>query len=177
MPIALKAHAIRIDDLPPEPLPADLDGLARLLCDAVESGASVSFMAGLTVAEARDFWVRKLASRLARSAALVARDAGGIIGTVHLEPAWAPNQPHRAEVAKLLVHRRARRLGLGEALMTGVTTRAAAEGFSLLTLDTASADAERLYRRLGWSEAGVIPGFALNPDGTPCDTVLFFKTL
>ncbi len=102
MPNALTADAIRIDDLPLEPLPADLGGLARLLCDAVESGASVSFMAGLTVAEARDIWARKLASRLARSAALVARDAGGIIGTVHLEPAWAPNQPHRAEVAKLL---------------------------------------------------------------------------
>ncbi len=93
-----------------------------------------------------------------------------------MQPAWAPNQPHRAEVAKLLVHRRARRAGIGRALMAALEARAASAGFTLLTLDTVRGDSgERLYRRAGWTAAGVIPDYALYPDGRPCDTVVFYK--
>jgi GNAT superfamily N-acetyltransferase len=157
---------------------ADVDGLARVLVDAVESNASVSFMAGLTIAEAAAWWRKTVDSLHARAAFLVAKDpAGAIQGTVHIQPAWAPNQPHRAEVTKLLVHRGARRNGLGEALMAAIEAVAAANGFTLLTLDTASDPAERIYRRRDWTECGRIPDFALNPDGTYCDTVLFWKAV
>ncbi len=109
---------------------------------------------------------------------MIAREDARIDGVVMLAPAWAPNQPHRAEVCKLLVHRRARKHGLGRRLMEAIEAQARASGFALLTLDTCRGyDAERLYRRLGWSEAGVIPKFALLADGGYCDTVLFFKPL
>ncbi len=156
----------------------DIQALAGVLVDAVDSGASVSFMAGLTLEEADSWWRLKLAALGERGAVLVAREGGEIMGTVMLEPAWAPNQPHRAEIAKLLVHRGARRQGVGEGLMTAVERRAVEAGFTLLTLDAVLGDnAERLYRRIGWTEAGVIPGYALYPDGRPCDTVIFFKRL
>jgi ribosomal protein S18 acetylase RimI-like enzyme len=97
---------------------------------------------------------------------------------VQLHPARPPNQPHRAEIAKLLVHRRARRQGMGEALMRRIENEASARGFTLLTLDTVRGEAgERLYHRLGWTEVGIIPDYALYPDGTPCDTVVFYKRL
>ena len=97
---------------------------------------------------------------------------------MQLHPAWPPNQRHRADIAKLLIHRRARRRGLGGLLMREIESRARAAGFTLLTLDTKRGDgAESLYRRGGWTEVGVIPGYALNPDGTPCDTVVFYKEL
>ncbi|MBV8543641.1 MAG: GNAT family N-acetyltransferase, partial [Acidobacteria bacterium] len=105
-----------------------------------------------------------------------ARDGRGIAGTVQLRPAPMPNQPHRADVAKLLVHRRARGKGLGRMLMEEIERRARSDGFTLLTLDTKRGDAaESLYRRVGWIEVGVIPGYALNPDGSLCDTVIFYK--
>jgi GNAT superfamily N-acetyltransferase len=156
----------------------DFDGLVGVLVDAVDSGASVSFMAGLTREEAGSWWRSTVAALLARGAVLVARDEGGICGNVLLQPAWAPNQPHRAEVAKLIVHRRARRQGLGDALMAAVEGRAREAGFTLLTLDTVRArEAERLYLRRGWKVAGIIPGYALEPDGALCDTVVFYKAL
>jgi GNAT superfamily N-acetyltransferase len=97
---------------------------------------------------------------------------------VQLHPAWAPNQPHRADVAKLLVHRRARRRGLARVLMADLEDRAAANGFTLLVLDTCQGTpAEALYRALGWTEVGIIPHFALTPDGGNCDTVFFYKDL
>ena len=102
----------------------------------------------------------------------------GITGTVQLRPAPMPNQPHRADIAKLLVHRRARRQGLGRMLMQEIERRARSAGFTLLVLDTKRGDAaESLYRNAGWTEVGVIPGYALNPDGTMCDTVVFYKEL
>ena len=108
----------------------------------------------------------------------MARDVEGIAGTVPLRPAWAPNQPHRAEIAKLPVRRRSRRTGLATQLMHTIEDAARRAGFSLLTLDTKRGDAaESLYRHIRWIFAGTIPGYALDPDGTPHDAVIFYKKL
>src|SRR2546430_4110870 len=155
---------------------SDLRALAQLLVDAVESGAAVSFLAPLTLERAEDWWRRTISASHSRAIFLVARNVEGIVGTVQLHPAWAPNQPHRAEIAKLLVHRRRRRTGLGTQLMRTIEDVARRAGFSLLTLDTKRGDAaERLYQRLGWTPAGMIPGHALDPDRTPHDAVIFYK--
>lgn len=110
---------------------------------------------------------------------LVARGPDGIVGTVQMHPAWAPNQPHRAEIAKLIVHRRARGAGIGQELMRAVEHAAREAGVWLLTLDAKrGGSAERLYRRMGWIHAGTIPRFAIDCDGrTPHDTVIFYKDL
>ena len=156
----------------------DLADLTALLVDAVDGGASVSFLPPLASERAAAWWRKTIDGLDPRGVVLVARDADGIVGSVQLQPAWAPNQPHHAEVAKLLVHRRARRRGLGRALMLELERRAAAGGFTLLTLDTKRGDAaEALYRTTGWTEAGVIPGYAVDADGTLCDTVYFYRTL
>ena len=157
---------------------ADLDELARLLVDAVESGASVSFMPPLLLPDAREWWRRTLEQAHPRAIVLVARDELGIAGSVSLHPAWPPNQPHRADITKLLVHRRARRQGIGRALMAEVERRGRSAGFTLLTLDTVRGDpGEQLYTNAGWQRVGVIPDYALYPDGRPCDTVVFYKKL
>jgi GNAT superfamily N-acetyltransferase len=157
---------------------SDLRALAQLLVDAVESGAAVSFLAPLTVERADDWWRRAISAAHSDAIFLVARDVDGIVGTVQLHPAWAPNQPHRAEIAKLLVHRRSRRTGLGTQLMQTIEAAAQHAGFSLLTLDAKrGGEAEHLYRRVGWIPAGTIPGYALDPDGTPHDAVIFYKKL
>jgi GNAT superfamily N-acetyltransferase len=156
----------------------DVRGLARLLVDAVDGNAGVSFLAGLTEDEAEAWWRSVLASSSERAIILIARDTEGIVGTVQLQPSWAPNQPHRGDVAKLLVHRRARRRGIGRALMSSLEQAASAAGFTLLLLDTCKGyDAERLYASTGWVRVGEVPGFAVNPDGSICDTVFFYKTL
>ena len=109
---------------------------------------------------------------------LVARDEQGIVGTVQLQPSWAPNQVHRADVAKLIVHRRARGRGIARALMQELERHAREQRFTLLVLDTCKGSAaENLYTSLGWVHVGEIPRYALNPDGTPCDTVYFYKQL
>ena len=168
----------RIGTLSSTPPDADVEQLADLLVDVVDGGASVSFMSGLSRDAARDWWQRTLAGADARAIFLAARDESGIVGSVQLHPAWAPNQPHRADVAKLLVHRRARRQGLARALMAELEDRASKNGFTLLTLDTCQGTpAEALYRGLGWTEVGIIPHFALTPDGGNCDTVFFYKQL
>ena len=157
---------------------SDLRGLTQLLLDAVESGAAVSFLAPLTIERAEDWWRRTISASHSSAIFLVARDVEGIVGTVQLHPAWAPNQPHRAEIAKLLVHRRSRRTGLGAQLMRAIEDAARRAGFSLLTLDTKRGEAaEHLYRHIGWTPAGTIPGYALDPDGTPHDAVIFYKEL
>ena len=158
---------------------ADLRALAQLLVDAVDSGAAVSFVAPLTVEAATDWWRGTIAAAHPRAIFLVARDADGIVGTVQLHPAWAPNQPHRAEIAKLLVHRRARRSGLGSRLMHEIENAARQAGFTLLTLDAKrGAAADDLYRRLGWTAVGAIPAYAVDPDGiTPHDAIIFYKQL
>lgn len=154
----------------------DFHDLAGLLVDAIDSGAGVSFLAGLTVEEAEAWWRQTLERANPRAIVLVARDAEGIAGSVQLQPAWPPNQPHRADIAKLIVHRRARGRGLAARLMQEIERRAAAAGFTLLVLDTVRGDtAERLYRREGWTEVGVIPNYALDPYGNLCDTVVFYK--
>ena len=152
--------------------------LASLLVDAVDSGASVSFLPPLTVGRARRWWSETLAAAHPKAVCLVARDNDGIVGSVQLQPAWAPNQPHRAEVSKLLGHRRARRSGIGTRLMRELERHAATAGFKLLTLDTKRGDAaEALYRREGWTCAGIIPGYALEPSGQAADTVMFYKNV
>ena len=158
---------------------SDLRALAHLLMDAVESGAAVSFLAPLRLEAAEDWWRKTLSTSSPRAIFLVVRDAEGIAGSVQLHPAWAPNQPHRAEIAKLLVHRRSRRSGLGTRLMQGIVAEARHAGFRLLTLDTkGGSTAEQLYRRLGWAYVGTIPDFAFDPDGTtPHDDVIFYKDL
>jgi GNAT superfamily N-acetyltransferase len=162
------------------PTEVHIRGLAQVLCDCVEGGASVSFMQPLSIERAEGFW-RDVAAGVARGdrALLVAEDAGGeIVGTVQLVLAQPENQPHRADVAKMLVHRRARRQGLAAALMRAVEREASAEAKSLLVLDTVTGgDAERLYKRLGWKRCGVIPGYALWPNGGLCATTVFFKAL
>jgi ribosomal protein S18 acetylase RimI-like enzyme len=155
------------------------DALADVLIDCVDGGASVSFMSPLSRERALAFW-RGVIDSAARGerALLVAADAAGRVwGTVQVVLDLPENQPHRGEVSKMLVHRRARRLGLGAALMHAAETAARAEGRSLLVLDTASGDAERLYDRQGWQRCGIIPGYALWPQGGPCDTTFFYKRL
>ena len=152
--------------------------LAELLVDCVDGGASVSFMHPLSPAKAGEFWGRVAAEvSQGRRALLVAEDAEGIAGTVQLILDQPENQPHRADLSKMLVHRRARRRGLGEALLRAAESLARECGKSLLGLDTASGDAERLYARLGWQRSGVIPGYALWPRGGLCDTTVFFRIL
>jgi GNAT superfamily N-acetyltransferase len=152
--------------------------LADVLVDAVQSGASVSFMAGLRHEDAAEWWRKTLSANSPPRVVLVARDDEGVVGTVQLISAWAPNQPHRGDVAKLLVHRRARGRGIARALMQEVEHQAREQRFTLLMLDTCQGSAaEKLYSSLGWTRVGVVPNFALNPDGSPCDTVFFYRQL
>lgn len=169
----------RIEPLGPDVDEADLIGLTDLLIDAVDSGAAVSFLAPLSTDDAMAWWRGVVGSMAAGACVLIARDRDGIVGTVQLHPAWAPNQPHRADVAKLLVHRRGRGAGLGAALMRAIEVVAQERGFTLLTLDArCGGAAERVYRRLGWTEVGVIPRFAYDTDGIGLhDDVLFYKEL
>jgi GNAT superfamily N-acetyltransferase len=157
---------------------ADIDGLAAVLADCVEGGASVGFMQPYPLDRATAWW-RGLAADVAagRRALLVAEDEQGIVGTVHLVLAQPDNQPHRADLCKMLVMRRARKQGVGAALMDAAEREARAAGKTLLVLDTASAEAERLYARMGWTRLGVIPGFALLPEGGVCDTTYFYREL
>lgn len=155
--------------------------LSDVLVDCVEGGASVSFMAPLAREKAEGFW-RHVAEGVAAGdrLLLVAEDSPGgeIAGTVQVVLRLPENQPHRAEVAKMLVRRSARRQGLGASLMRAAAEAARAAGRTLLVLDTVTGgDAERLYERLGWTRVGIVPGYALMPDGQPCDTTIFYKSL
>ncbi|MES2072969.1 MAG: GNAT family N-acetyltransferase [Pseudomonadota bacterium] len=157
---------------------ADLEALADVLIDCVEGGASVSFMNPLSRAKANAFWQGVANSAAAADRALlVARNQDGrIVGTVQVVLKQADNQPHRADISKLLVHRSARQRGLGAALMTAAEQCARAAGKSVLVLDTATGGgAESLYARLGWSLCGRIPDYALWPDGGLCATTIFYK--
>lgn len=169
----------RIERLRPPVPDADIRALARLLADTVNSGSAVSFLAPLGVADAEAWWRGLFAEATPRTVILVARDDAGITGTVQLHPAWAPNQPHRGDIAKLMVDRSARGAGLGARLMEAIEREARAVGCDLLVLDTREGDAaERLYTKLGWTRVGVIPRYALDPDGASFHgTVLFYKEL
>ncbi|MBV9249803.1 MAG: GNAT family N-acetyltransferase [Acetobacteraceae bacterium] len=153
--------------------------LADLLVACVDAGASVSYLPPLDLTTARGFW-KRMAAEVARGERLLLGGwlDGELVGTVSVDLNTPPNQPHRAEVQKLLVHPAARRRGLARALMERAEQEAARAHRSLLTLDTRAGDsAELLYRATGWHEAGRIPGYALNSEGTPCETVLFWKEL
>ena len=158
---------------------AEIEGLADVLIDCVEGGASVSFMLPLTRERATGFW-RHVADGVNRTerALIVAEDAEGICGTVQLVLAQPENQPHRADLAKMLVHRRARRKGLGSALVRAAEATARECGKTLLVLDAVTdGDAARMYARLGWVRVGDVPGFALMPTGEPCSTTYFYRDL
>jgi len=157
---------------------AEIRGLAELLIDCVAGGASVSFMHPLSAEKAAAFWTRVAEEVAAGGRALfVAEDEQGIVGTVQLVLDLPENQPHQADLSKMLVHRRARQRGLGAALMGAAEAFARDAGRSLLVLDTASPEAERLYARLGWQLCGVIPRYALLPTGEPCATKYFYRDL
>ena len=157
---------------------AEAEGLARVLVDCVEGGASVGFMRPLSLEQALAFWRRVGCDvECGARALLVAEDASGIIGTVQVVLEQPENQPHRADISKMLVHRRARRRGVGAALMQAAEDAARQSRKSLLVLDTASADAERLYARMGWTLVGVIPDYALWPGGGLCPTSVFYRQL
>jgi GNAT superfamily N-acetyltransferase len=152
--------------------------LADVLLDAVQSGAGVSFMSDLTREGAESWWRSVLAGATPRTVILAARDDKGVAGTVQLQPAWPPNQPHRADVAKLMVHRRARGGGVARALMLELERQAREQKFRLLLLDTCKGSAaEKLYASMGWQRVGEVPRFAYNPDGSMCDTVFYYKEL
>lgn len=157
---------------------AHLEGLADVAIDCVEGDASVGFMHPLSRERAVAFW-RGVARGVAAGerALWVGKDASGVCGTVHLLLAQPENQPHRADLTKMLVHRRARRRGLGAALLRAAEAAARDCGKTLLVLDTASADAERLYAREGWVRVGEIPGYALWPRGGLCATSVFYRQL
>ena len=151
------------------------------MCSAIASrgGASVSFMLPLTRERATAFW-RKVAAGVAAGerAILIAEDPRGICGTVQLVLDMPENQPHRADVVKMLVHPRARRRGLGEALMRAVEVMARECGRNLLVLDAViGGDAARLYEKLGWIKVGDVPRFALMPDGAECGTTYYYRDL
>lgn len=160
-------------------LHGQLDGLAAVLADCVAGGASVSFMEPFSHEQARAVFEEMAAEvERGRRMILAAFADGRLVGTVQVILALPPNQPHRGEIAKLLVHRSARKRGIARLLMEHAESEARAEGKTLLVLDTVTGDdAERLYARLGWTRVGVIPGYALYPDGRPCDTTVFWKAL
>lgn len=156
-----------------------LADLNAILADCVEGGASVGFMSPFSPADAEPFW-RGVAAAVGRGEVLlfVAEVEGRVVGTVQIGFALKPNQPHRADLMKLLVHRVARGRGLSKRLMQAAETEAAQRGRNLLVLDTATGEpAEALYEKLGWQRSGVIPDYALFPDGRSCDTTVFYKRI
>jgi GNAT superfamily N-acetyltransferase len=154
-----------------------VDALAAVLFDCVDGGASVGFMAPFTRDDAAAWFASLLPEVEAGTRVLLAAyDGGDLVGTVQVVHPWQPNQPHRADVSKLLVHRRARGRGVGRRLMERAEEEAHADGKTLLVLDTVTgSSAYRLYERLGWTKVGPVPDFALYPDGRPCETTFFYK--
>jgi GNAT superfamily N-acetyltransferase len=165
----------------PAPDAAVAEALADVLMDCVEGGASVGFMLPLSREKAVAFWQNVLASAArGERILLVAEEVESktIVGTVQVLLTMPDNQPHRADVAKMQVHRKARRRGLGEALMRAAEDAARQAGRTLLVLDTVTgSDAERLYTRLGWQRVGDIPGYALWPNGGLCSTTVYYREI
>ncbi|MCX8503545.1 MAG: GNAT family N-acetyltransferase [Alphaproteobacteria bacterium] len=152
--------------------------LALVLQDCVAKGASVSFMNPFSLAEAIGYFT-DISESVARQEIILfaAIEKGRAVATVQLHPTWKPNQPHRAEIAKMLVHSVHRKQGIGQKLLETAEIEAKKRGYTLLTLDTASGEAERLYTRVGYIKAGAIPNYALWPDGGYCDTVFYYKLI
>lgn len=170
---------VAVEALDAEAAIAAIPALAEILRDCVANGASVGFMNWNTLADYERFW-RDVAASVADGQVilLAARTADGLVGTAQLHLIGKPNQPHRAEIAKVLVHSRARRQGIGEALMRAAEAIAREKGRDLLVLDTDEhGAARRLYNRLGWTEVGTIPRYALMPDGADCGSTFFYKEL
>jgi GNAT superfamily N-acetyltransferase len=178
MPMATTGQ-IEIRRLAATEVHAQLDALAAVLADCVAGGASVSYMAPFSHEQAQsafEAWAAEVEQ--GRRLLLAAFADGDLVGTVQVILHMPPNQPHRAEIAKLLVHRSARKRGIAQRLMEHAESEARAEGKTLLVLDAVTGgDAARLYEQLGWTTVGVIPGYALYPDGRPCDTTVFWKAL
>lgn len=170
--------ALEIVELDAAGVEAAIVELAEVLADCVNGGASVNFMLPYETADAVLFF-RKVIAAMQRGeiVLLTAKLGGRIVGTVQLGLDTPPNQPHRGEVKKLLVHRAARNRGVGAALMQRIEAIAKARGRTLLVLDTAGNEAERLYERGGWQRVGVIPDYAMWPGGGFCDTTFFWKRL
>ncbi|WP_374575681.1 N-acetyltransferase family protein [Phenylobacterium sp.] len=175
------AAELRIDRLEAPPSEADTEALAKVLHACVHAGASVGFILPFELADARRFWAEAVLPSLARGGRrlFIARLDGEAVGTVQLCLETMPNQAHRADVSKLLVHPKARRRGIARALMLALEAAALDEGRSLLTLDTRSGDAaEPLYLSLGYELAGRYPGYARAPDVNELEaTSLMFKAL
>lgn len=153
-----------------------LDELAAVLHDCVDGGASVGYMSPFSLDEARAAMAAFSADD--RRVLLAAFDDAELVGTAQLIPSPMPNQPHRADVAKVLVKRTARGRGVASRLMEEIETEARRRGLTVLVLDTVTdSDAYRLYTRLGWTRVGPIPDYALMPDGAPCETTVFYKAL
>ena len=174
-----------MDDTPPlrietlAPAEAVVDDLARLLIDVVHAGASVSFMAPLAMDKAAGHWRAALdAVAAGRRIVLGAYVGDDLVGTVSLNLDMPENQPHRADVMKLLVSPAWRRRGIAEQLLAALDGQARAQGRRLLVLDTVVGEAgDRLYARVGWTRVGEIPDYALMPDGRPCATAVFWKAV
>ena len=159
---------------------ARVDELVEVLRDCVEGGASVGFMLPLADGRPEAFW-RKVAASVAageRHLFVAEDEAGRICGTLSLVTDMPDNQPHRADVSKMLVHRRARRQGIAERLLRAVEAKAGELRKTTLVLDTVTgSDASRVYERTGWQRAGDIPNYALMPEGEPCSTTYYFRYL
>lgn len=162
-----------------EPSDEHIQGLCDVLLDCVQGGASIGFMQPLTRDRAIEFWTRVARSVAdGKRALLIAKDEMGICGTVQLILDLPENQPHRADLAKMLVHRRARRQGLAADLMRAAESMARDCGKTLLVLDAVTnGDAARLYERLDWVRVGDVPNYALMPDGAPCSTTYYYRNL
>ena len=173
------SEPVTVRALSPHEARERIGALSAVLIDCVEGGASVSFMAPLTQERADAFWRGVAEGVAAGERILLVAEAGGVIvGTVQVVLRQPENQPHRADISKMLVHRRARKKGVGAALMRAAEAAAAQAGKSVLVLDTVTgSDGERLYARLGWERVGVIPNYALWPQGGPCDTTYFHKQI
>jgi GNAT superfamily N-acetyltransferase len=156
-----------------------LDQLADVLVDCVEGGASVSFMSPFSHDQGLGFFAKVASSVVAGDTVLLAAKLdGNIVGTVQLGLDTPPNQPHRADVKKMLVHRAARGRGIGALLMAAVEEEARRRGRGLLVLDTVPGEnGHRLYLRAGWNQTGIVPDYAMFPDGRPCDTAIMWKRL
>ena len=172
---------ITVHSLAADELDAHADALARIMADTVVAGAAIGYMQPFSTADGRAFFDHQVFPevRAGRRRLLAARLDGAVAGTVQLILALPPNQPHRCEVAKMMVAPEARRRGVGRALLAAVDNEARAAGKTLVTLDTRTGDsAEPLYRSAGFRTAGVIPGFAVDPDGARLHaTTYMYKTL
>ncbi|MGK2851954.1 MAG: N-acetyltransferase family protein [Candidatus Limnocylindrales bacterium] len=168
-----------VEPLDPDAYEAAIPALADLVVDAVAGGASINFLSDVTPAFAAVWWRARLDEILDGTTTLfVARDGDRIVGSTLLMRSTNANSPHRAEIGKVIVHRSARRRGLARALMTAAEELARTEGRWMLVLDTVTgSDADEMYRALGWQETGIVPDYALLPDGRPWPATFFWKDL